>query len=69
MKEKMAKCPLCKKTFQLEEDLDVNDFTYCSECYEELRVVSLEPPVLEASVEDDDPHYRDEDEEEDEDYM
>ena len=38
-----VRCPMCKKNFRLDEWFEKGDTVYCSECYEELMVVSIEP--------------------------
>jgi len=48
MKLKKGKCPMCGEQFDLEYGLEENDYTSCPECYSELKLVRLEPPVLEA---------------------
>jgi len=46
-----VRCPLCGETFELGEDLEQGDTTSCPGCYEELRIVTLNPPRLEEVVE------------------
>ncbi|MDD3296929.1 MAG: lysine biosynthesis protein LysW [Candidatus Omnitrophica bacterium] len=41
------RCPACKEYFELEEGLIKGDVTCCSECFEELEVMSIEPLRLE----------------------
>ena len=38
-----VRCPMCKKIFKLDESYEKGDTVYCSECYEELMVVSIDP--------------------------
>ncbi len=45
---KRIKCPNCSMGFELDEDLEVGDTTYCPECYDEMKVVNLNPPQAEA---------------------
>jgi len=44
---KTAVCPSCGERFELEDDLEVGDTTFCSACYQELRVISLSPARVE----------------------
>ena len=39
-----VRCPKCKKRFELQEHVDEGDSTWCDYCYEELQVVSVDPP-------------------------
>lgn len=62
---KKVKCPVCREDFELEEDLEVGDTTHCSSCYEELKLVSLNPPRVEEIVDSLYDEYYEEDEEDD----
>lgn len=55
-----VKCPMCKKKFELEDDLNVGDSTYCAECYEELHIISLNPPKVEVVESKEEESYEDE---------
>ena len=41
---KEVRCPMCKQKFNLDDIYEKGDSVYCSECYEELIVVNLNPP-------------------------
>lgn len=40
-------CPICAEGFELEEELEKGDITYCPNCDSELRIISLNPPTVE----------------------
>jgi lysine biosynthesis protein LysW len=43
---KKTRCPACKKTIELEEDIDLFDLIKCSACKTLLEVVRKDPPEL-----------------------
>jgi len=43
MANKKVECPACKKSFDLEEDLEAGDTTCCPDCYADLEIVKLNP--------------------------
>ncbi|MFH1459479.1 MAG: hypothetical protein ABIG64_03785 [Candidatus Omnitrophota bacterium] len=42
-KKKQIKCPGCGECFEAEDDLVIGDVTYCVDCDQELKIVSLNP--------------------------
>lgn len=46
---KRVRCPECEDSFELESDLEIGDNTVCPNCYVELKLTELDPPVLKTS--------------------
>lgn len=44
---KTIRCPSCNSNIELEEDMKIGDVIYCTECYQELKLISLNPPKVE----------------------
>ena len=40
------KCPVCGNNFTLDEELRLQDTTYCPACYSEFRIMDVDPPKL-----------------------
>lgn len=58
-----AKCPECGDHFELEEYLGEGETTVCPSCDVELKIVKLDPPLLEVATvftEEDDYDYDEE---------
>ena len=49
----VCECPLCEKNINL-KGCEEDDVIECPHCGAELEVVSLDPPVVETPLEDDD---------------
>jgi hypothetical protein len=70
---KNIKCPGCEEGFGLEGDLEIGDTTVCPNCYAELKIIELDPPILkvsqdnDATLEEKDNEEEDYDDEEDDD--
>jgi len=45
-KGKEVKCPSCGEFFELEEDVEAGDVTYCVDCDQEFTVIKVHPPKL-----------------------
>ncbi len=45
------KCPICGDSIEWDEDFKLGDVAYCSDCDEELKIVSIDPPQLKRIVE------------------
>lgn len=65
--KKEVMCPVCRENFELEEELEEGDVIQCSVCYEDLRVVSLNPFRLEEEIDFSEESYHEEEEEESDD--
>ena len=63
MANKKVECPVCKESFDLEEDLGAGDTINCSGCYVELEIVKLNPLRVKEVR-----YFSDDDEENEEDY-
>ena len=48
---RQVKCPICGENVEWEDDLKLGDVAYCSDCDEELKVISIDPPHLKSMVE------------------
>ncbi|MBN1794858.1 MAG: hypothetical protein JW844_07845 [Candidatus Omnitrophica bacterium] len=72
-KSKEVQCPVCRGSFDLEDECDwfeggVGEVVYCPECDVKLEIVSLDPPEVKlAPRKKDDEYYEDESDDEDED--
>ena len=44
---KRVRCPTCRLEFELKDDLKVGDAIDCPECWDTLKIFSLNPPRLE----------------------
>ena len=49
--KKKIKCPACGESFELDPDLTAGDMTYCVDCDQELKIVSIDPPKVKKMVE------------------
>ena len=58
-------CQVCEEIFELEEEIEKGGIIYCANCYAELRVARLNPPLVEEVV-DKSEDYDDYDDEEEE---
>ena len=54
MRAKTVRCPECDQEFELEEGIGIGESTYCPECDAELKVVGLNPPMVETAEAPDD---------------
>jgi lysine biosynthesis protein LysW len=64
---KRIKCPNCGVAFELEEGLEIGETTHCPECYDEMKIVNLNPPQAEAVLGFSEDEYED-DRDQDQDY-
>ena len=46
-----VRCPMCGDSIEWEDNFKIGDIAYCSDCDEELKVVSIDPPQLKRMVE------------------
>ncbi|MCM8823675.1 MAG: lysine biosynthesis protein LysW [Candidatus Omnitrophica bacterium] len=60
-REKMVTCPVCGEKFELESYADIGEIITCTNCFEELRIVRLNPIELEEVTD----YYDDNDDSED----
>jgi lysine biosynthesis protein LysW len=45
---KKVKCPKCQDTFELDDYIEEGETTFCPSCDAELKIIRLDPPLVEA---------------------
>lgn len=60
---KRVRCPECEESFDLEADVEIGDTLVCPNCYVEVKLIEVSPPVLKSMESDEEAAGLEDDEE------